>query len=284
MRPFGKGNYSDQNNKQLKNSAWIRTALPEREHLSKFRVIQRDLVYVIGIPIDIASEDILSKYEYFGQYGQIKKIVVNNTTVHSLTFQKPTVSAYVTFQNIEDAFECLYALESFSIQGHLITASFGTSKYCSAFLSGQKCLKQDCMYLHDIGDPKDSFSKDEIQQNSERFLSISRPTRPPDYLDCDFQDQKPFVFPPRRLSKKPKHSSSKPIEQGNHNDAKEIETDKEAIFLNSLFGKIELFSKKMNIDYNIGQSLADQLNLSRPSIRTVLFFDKNDNNMYLSIS
>lgn len=269
----GKSNYIDQMNKQSKNGLRTRAPLPERAYLSRYRVIQRDLVYVIGIPIDIANEEILSRYAYFGQYGPIKKIVVNNQTVHTSSFQKPTVSAYVTFQNIEDAWECLYALESFSIGGHLLKASFGTSKYCSAFLSGQKCTKPDCMYLHYKGDQKDSFATDEIQQNSERFSSKTRPLRPPDYFDYEFQDQKPVVFPPRRILKKPKIQTIK------SNESKQIEIeppkeDEENSFLNSLFGDGVIVSKPLKVDYSVGQSLNDQLNLSRPSIRSVMFNDK----------
>ncbi|OHT01765.1 hypothetical protein TRFO_31279 [Tritrichomonas foetus] len=278
MRTFGKSNYSEQLIKQSKNGSRARAPLPERAHLSRFRVIQRDLVYVIGIPIDIANEDILSKYAYFGQYGQIKKIVVNNQTVHTSSFQKPTVSAYVTFQNIEDAWECLYALESFSINGHSLKASFGTSKYCSAFLSGQKCLKPDCMYLHYTGDPKDSFCTDEIQQNSDRFLSMTRPLRPPDYYNYEFQDQKPIVFPPRRILRKLKSATKLPTDQkATEQPGGEIpanEANEENEFLNSLFGKIEIVARPLKVEYSVGQSLNDQLNLCRPSIRSVMFNDK----------
>lgn len=273
MRTYGKSNYVDQMNKQSKNGLRARAPLPERAYLSRYRVIQRDLVYVIGIPIDIANEEILSRYEYFGQYGPIKKIVVNSQTVHTNSYQKPTVSAYVTFQNIEDAWECLYALESFSIGGHLLKASFGTSKYCSAFLSGQKCTKPDCMYLHYKGDENDSFATDEIQQNSERFSSKTRPLRPPDYLNYEFQIQKHYIFPPRRILKKQKAPLTKTVET-KQTEIEQPEEDEENSFLNSLFAGETIVSKPLKVDYSIGQSLNDQLNLSRPSIRSVMFNDK----------
>ena len=136
-RFYGKNVHTDlgksRDSKSL-GSVRVRPPLPERAHLSQFRVIQRDLVYVIGIPIDIAQEETLCRYEYFGQYGQIKKVVVNNQTMHTSSYQqKPTVSAYVTFLNIDDAWECIYAFETFSMNGHQLKASFGTSKYCSSF-------------------------------------------------------------------------------------------------------------------------------------------------------
>ena len=171
-------------------------------HLVDVRVIQRDLVYVVGLPVKYANEDTLLKYEFFGQYGPIKKVVVNSTHVHSSSNQALSVSAYVTFRNNEDATECIYSLESFSIEGSQMKASFGTTKYCSAFLKGQKCTNPDCMYLHQCGDPGDSFSKDEITGSCCRFVEMTRPSRPPDYNEYPKQDARPTVLPPRRLMKK----------------------------------------------------------------------------------
>jgi len=39
--------------------------------LSNLRVIQKTLVYVIGIAPDLATEETLKKPEYFGQYGDL---------------------------------------------------------------------------------------------------------------------------------------------------------------------------------------------------------------------
>ncbi|CDI74130.1 hypothetical protein EPH_0031260 [Eimeria praecox] len=45
--------------------------------LKDVRVIQRCLVYVIGIPPSIAKKEILRRHEFFGQYGKVLQIVVN---------------------------------------------------------------------------------------------------------------------------------------------------------------------------------------------------------------
>ncbi|OHS94391.1 hypothetical protein TRFO_39421 [Tritrichomonas foetus] len=287
------------------SSSRSRQPLAERAHLSHYRVIQRELVYVIGIPIDIANEELLNKYEYFGQYGQIKKIVVNNTTYHASSYQqKPTVSAYITFQNIEDAWECIYALENFSINGHLLKASFGTSKYCSSFLSGQKCTKPDCMYLHYMGEPKDSFNTEEIQ-HSDRFLDLTRPSRPNDYYNYKFADKKPTIFPPRRIltAKISPSTASNSPEQGqshsssnsttasgnsatakgnkqinNENDKKSTESasgknspvQNKNSFVSSLFSPTIKGTTPLKVNYSIDYSLYDQLSLSRKSIREFL--------------
>ena len=47
------------------------------QEMSQSRIITKTLVYVIGLSQNIASKETLSKYEYFGQYGKITKIVIN---------------------------------------------------------------------------------------------------------------------------------------------------------------------------------------------------------------
>lgn len=46
----------------------------DRSTLRNVRVVQRNLVYVIGLPPAIALEETLRKPEYFGQYGRIVKV------------------------------------------------------------------------------------------------------------------------------------------------------------------------------------------------------------------
>lgn len=50
------------------------------------------------------------------------------------------------------------------IDGRLIKTSLGTTKYCSHFMKNQSCPKPDCMYLHELGDPEASFTKEEMHQ------------------------------------------------------------------------------------------------------------------------
>lgn len=224
-------------------------------HLVDVRVIQRDLVYIVGIPIKYAHEDTLLKYEFFGQYGPIKKAVVNSNHVHLLPNQNLSVSAYITFRNYEDAIECIYSLENFILEGNQLKASFGTTKYCSFFLRGQKCTNPDCMYLHHSGEKSDSFSKDEITGSSSRFIDMTRPTRPSDYGDYMKQDKRPTILPPRRILKKT--GVIKKIQQ----------KENENSFLDSL-------SKNENQDPIIIEghpnvSLISQLKLGAPSLRSI---------------
>jgi len=42
-------------------------------------------------------------------------------------------------------------------------ASFGTTKYCNFFLRNLVCNNPDCLYLHELGEQDDSFTKEEMQ-------------------------------------------------------------------------------------------------------------------------
>ena len=63
----------------------------------------------------------------------------------------------------EDALACILALDGFYVDGRNIRASYGTSKYCSAFIKNVRCNNPDCTYLHGMGDSEDTFTKQEIQ-------------------------------------------------------------------------------------------------------------------------
>ncbi|TMW63024.1 hypothetical protein Poli38472_005642 [Pythium oligandrum] len=133
-----------------------------RKNLANVRVMQRNLVYVIGLPQQFADEDILRSNECFGQYGKIIKAVVNKSHLNS-DRANATASAYITFSNKDDALSCIIAIDGYYIDGCLLRASFGTTKYCNFFLRSLQCNNPDCLYLHELGDQDDSFTKEEMQ-------------------------------------------------------------------------------------------------------------------------
>ena len=69
----------------------------DRNQLAMMRVIRRNLVYAVGLPPSIATEEILRKPEYFGQYGKISKIVLNRNHNGNGDPRRASASAYVTF-------------------------------------------------------------------------------------------------------------------------------------------------------------------------------------------
>lgn len=135
----------------------------DRMQLANMRVIRRNLVYAVGLPPSVGTEDTLRKPEYFGQYGKIAKIVVNRTQATTSDPRRASASAYVTFVHKEDTLACILALDGFNMEGRNVRASFGTSKYCSAFIKNMRCNNPECTYLHEMGATEDTFSKQEIQ-------------------------------------------------------------------------------------------------------------------------
>eukprot|EP01035_Chromulina_nebulosa_P019893 gene19893-25848_t len=129
-----------------------------------------------GITLDVnglpssqcTSEEVLRKPEFFGQYGKIGKVVLHRSQVHSASHG--TVSAYVTFVHREDAKAAIQALDGHWIDGCLLRASFGTTKYCNNFVRGVPCNNPDCVYLHEIGDDEDRFTKEEIQAGHSKLV------------------------------------------------------------------------------------------------------------------
>lgn len=134
-----------------------------RKHLANVRVVQKNLVFVVGLSPRLCDAEILRRHEYFGKFGKIHKVVINQSTSY-VGSQGPSASAYVTYFRPEDALAAIRTVNNLQIDGRTLKASLGTTKYCSHFLKGTQCQKPDCMYLHDYGDEAASFTKEEIQQ------------------------------------------------------------------------------------------------------------------------
>ena len=58
---------------------------------------------------------------------------------------------------------CILALDGFYMDGRNVRSSYGTSKYCSAFIKNVRCNNPECTYLHNMGHIEDTFTKQEIQ-------------------------------------------------------------------------------------------------------------------------
>ncbi|KAK1888261.1 CCR4-NOT transcription complex subunit 4 [Dissostichus eleginoides] len=113
-------------------------------------------------PARLADPEVLKRPEYFGRFGKIHKVVINNSTSYAGS-QGPSASAYVTYIRSEDALRAIQCVNNVVVDGRTLKASLGTTKYCSYFLKSMQCPKPDCMYLHELGDEAASFTKEEMQ-------------------------------------------------------------------------------------------------------------------------
>ncbi|KAG0200968.1 transcriptional repressor general negative regulator of transcription subunit 4 [Mortierella sp. GBA30] len=138
-----------------------------RKHLSNMRVVQKSLVYVIGLPAKLANDEhTLRQHEYFGQYGKISKVVINRRNapmpVAGSAPGVPSVGVYITYARKEDAAKAIAAIDGSIWDGKILRASYGTTKYCTYYLRGMSCQNPGCMYLHEPGEDADSYTKEDL--------------------------------------------------------------------------------------------------------------------------
>lgn len=201
------------------------------------RVIQRSLVYVIGIPQKYAEEETLRKHEFFGQFGSIKKIIINKRTHFCDPFRYPsesvaasvkeqalqsdlikaaesTASAYITFSSDYEAKWCIQEVDESMLDGKVLRCTYGTTKYCSFYLKNIPCQNNECMYLHDNRPSRDVLTKDELlgtkhklhdfEPNNRGAERIGKKKRF-DFLDDIIHLKTHMNFkPPRRILFEPK--------------------------------------------------------------------------------
>ncbi len=145
--------------------------------------MQRNVVYVVGLGPRFAKEEVrpyiavrseiglisaqliptLRSNEYFGQYGKISKIVIVKRTPPG--GRAPVIGLYITYHRREDAARAIAAVDGASSPGgggEIMRGSYGTTKYCMAFLRGVSCADHSCMNLHEWGDEKDCFTKEDL--------------------------------------------------------------------------------------------------------------------------
>ncbi|TFK29817.1 hypothetical protein FA15DRAFT_663090 [Coprinopsis marcescibilis] len=137
-----------------------------RKHLANVRVVQRNVAYVVGIGPRFAKEELiptLRSNEYFGQYGKISKILIVKRTPPGGS--GPVIGLYITYHRREDAARAIAAVDGAPSPGggrDVMRASYGTTKYCMAFLRNVTCNDHNCMNLHEWGDEKDCFTKEDL--------------------------------------------------------------------------------------------------------------------------
>ena len=149
------------------------------EELKKLRIIKQNLIHVQGLPRSLANTEILKSNEYFGQYGKIKNIVLSSKM--NSDSNKEVYSVYITYKNKIEASCTILCVDSLLINGKIIRAFFGTTKYCSYFLENRICQSsKKCAYLHQLVSNKDiiidvhtKFSYNEHLNMSKKIIAQS---------------------------------------------------------------------------------------------------------------
>ena len=100
------------------------------------------------------------KKEFFSQYGKIKRLVVNNTKAYNPDgVNGPSFSAYVSYTTSQESSLALLSIDNTLYDGHILRASFGSTKYCLHFLRNIECINKDCLFLHSLADENDIINK-----------------------------------------------------------------------------------------------------------------------------
>ncbi|KAL0968756.1 hypothetical protein UPYG_G00271290 [Umbra pygmaea] len=201
------------NEKKQKQNEKKQKVTENRKHLASVRVVQRNLVFVVGLSQRLADPEVLKRPEYFGKFGKIHKVVINNSTSYAGS-QGPSASAYVTYIRSEDALRAIQCVNNVVVDGRTLKASLGTTKYCSYFLKSMQCPKADCMYLHELGDEAASFTKEEMQAGKHQEYEQT-------LLQDLYKIHPSFLQTPTCSGEKSKSKSSNSTQRPNNGNGKE---------------------------------------------------------------
>jgi len=159
--------------------------------LKHARIIQRDLVYVVGLSPMLAREEMLRRSELFGRFGYICEIYVNR--VHHFNANAPggpSMSAYIKFTKESDAAHAARVMNGEILDGREIRVAITATKYCDVFVdalgdgngsaSAEECDNPGCLYLHELAPDADVLTREEMMK-----LQLGPP--PPPHL---FEDTK----------------------------------------------------------------------------------------------
>ena len=69
--------------KRQKDQAKKQKISENRKHLANVRVVQKNLVFVVGLSPRLADAEVLRKPEYFGKFGKMHKVVINLSTAYA---------------------------------------------------------------------------------------------------------------------------------------------------------------------------------------------------------
>ena len=156
-----------QNTNHEKSSKTLSTLYINHQNtnLSKIRILQKNVLYVIGLSLKLANNEILKEYNLLGQYGKILKIVVNKSGYSQNRQNEITYSAYITYSNSKEASIALLSIDNTILDNNLIRASYGTTKYCNFFLKGIECVNRECLYMHEWTKDNDMILREDICNN-----------------------------------------------------------------------------------------------------------------------
>ncbi|GAB0494261.1 hypothetical protein MMPV_005552 [Pyropia vietnamensis] len=103
--------------------------------LKHVRVVQRNLVYVIGLSLSLAREEALKRTQMFGRFGRINRVLVNRGHPYNADAPGgPSIAAYILFARDTDASTAARVMNGEVFDGRELRCAIATTKYCDAFI------------------------------------------------------------------------------------------------------------------------------------------------------
>lgn len=126
-------------------------------NLKHARIVQRNLVYVIGLSLTLAREEYLRRNDMFGRFGRILRILVNRTHTYNADAPGgPSISAYLLFARDIDASAASRGMNNVVFDGRELRCAIACLKYCDVYSkSGMHCGNANCMYAHEETAPEE---------------------------------------------------------------------------------------------------------------------------------
>ena len=160
------------------------------------RIIKKNLIHAHGFPKSLSKLEILKSYEYFGQYGTILNSILIKK-VNSNT-NKSTFSVYITFSDEKEAAIAILCVDSLIIEGKIVRAFYGTTKYCNYFLNNVACPNEHkCIFLHKLVTDEDIIINNDTKFSYDDHLNLAKKIlKLYNVKFFRYQKNKNSVFPP----------------------------------------------------------------------------------------
>lgn len=128
--------------------------------LEQLRVRQKNIVYIIGLPVSLCNAKLLKSNKWFGKFGVISRICFNTSPKCVKANSIPT---FVTFTEERDALQAIRRMNLYCLaDGTRLKTNFGRTKYCPLFCRKEACLNEKCKFLHAWAEHDDIITEQEI--------------------------------------------------------------------------------------------------------------------------
>ena len=160
------------------------------------RIIKKNLIHAHSFPKSLSKLEILKSYEYFGQYGTILNSILIKK-VNSNT-NKSTFSVYIAFSDEKEAAIAILCVDSLIIEGKIVRAFYGTTKYCKYFLNNVACPNEHkCIFLHKLVTDEDIIINNDTKFSYDDHLNLAKKIlKLYNVKFFRYQKNKNSVFPP----------------------------------------------------------------------------------------